>query len=483
MLFNSHVFLFAFLPLVWGGYQGILHLPLIGPKKNIISQCFLIAMSLVFYGYFHPIYLLILCGSILVNYGLSRRIDKKKGRLILGIILNVSVIFFFKYYDFFAQNINRAFGARLTLLHILLPLGISFFTFQQISFLVDSYRGETRDYRFVEYALFVTFFPQLIAGPIVLHSEMIPQFRDESRRKVSAEYMATGLYIFAVGLFKKVILADTLACAVDWGFSLAAVQLTSMEMLIISLAYTFQLYFDFSGYCDMARGIARMFHFDLPSNFNSPYKAKSILEFWERWHQTLTRFLRNYIYIPLGGNRKGKWRTYCNILVVFLVSGIWHGANWTFIVWGLMHGVAQCINRMFRKNWERVITVVRWLCTFLFVDLAWILFRADSLGDGFARIRRIFAFSSFKISPELSNKFVRYEFELFQGKLFVGNDLFALIVMGGILIICFLIVLLGKNMSELKFKPTISRSLATVVMMVWSVLALTQVSSFLYFNF
>ena len=233
-------------------------------------------------------------------------------------------------------------------------MGISFFTFQQVSYLVDSYRTqETRDYGFIEYTLFVLFFPQLIAGPIVLHKEMIPQFRNEHNRIFNSENFSRGMYIFAIGLFKKVLIADTFSQAVAIGYNNVE-NLSSLEALLVSFSYTFQIYFDFSGYCDMAIGISSMFNINLPQNFNSPYKSTSIIDFWNRWHMSLTRFLREYVYFPLGGSRKGKVRTYVNVMIVFLVSGIWHGANWTFIVWGIMHGVAQCLNRMFKNIWAKL---------------------------------------------------------------------------------------------------------------------------------
>lgn len=232
---------------------------------------------------------------------------------------------------------NAVFGSSFELKNIVLPLGISFFTFRQISYIVDSYRGETKGYTFWDYAFFVSFFPQLVAGPIVMYNEIIPKFRKPGNWHVVVENFSKGIYIFAIGLFKKVIIADRFGKAVTYGFGNIEI-LSSMEALVVSLSYTFQLYFDFSGYCDMASGIGYMFNIELPQNFNSPYNAKSIAEFWDRWHMSLTRFLRNYVYIPLGGNQRGKLRTYVNIMVVYLIGGIWHGANWTFILWGMLHG-------------------------------------------------------------------------------------------------------------------------------------------------
>lgn len=349
MLFNSYIFILFFLPVTL-----IVYFLLNRTNKYVLSNVWLICMSLWFYAYFNTSYIVIILLSISGNYIVSRILYTeyvntnkwiKRLVLIVGILINVGSIFYFKYFDFFISNVNALFNQTFELKNVLLPLGISFFTFQQISYLVDSYRGETKDYGFVEYALFVSFFPQLIAGPIVLHSEVIPQFRNKEQRKFNHDNMAKGLYIFAVGLFKKVLIADTFAKAVNWGFS-SYMNISSMDSFLVSLCYTFQLYFDFSGYCDMAVGIGNMFNIKLPNNFNSPYKATSITDFWSRWHMSLTRFLRQYVYIPLGGNRKGKVRTYINIMIVFLVSGIWHGANWTFIIWGIIHGAANCLNRV-----------------------------------------------------------------------------------------------------------------------------------------
>ena len=328
MQFNSYIFILLFLPLTVIGYFGLHRL-----GKEKAAKIFLLLMSLWFYGYFNASYLLIISGSILVNFCIAKIMEKtegiqRKSLLALGIIFNVALIFYFKYYDFFISNINIAFGTDFVLRRIVLPLGISFFTFQQISFIVDSYKGQTKGYSFWEYALFVAFFPQLVAGPIVLHSELIPQFRDENRWKPDYDNLSRGVMMFARGLAKKVLIADTFGNAVNWGFNQAAAipvgegALTSPEILIVMLSYTFQIYFDFSGYSDMATGLAAMFNFKIPQNFNSPYKALSIADFWKRWHMTLTRFLTTYIYIPLGGNRKGKVRTYVNTMIVFLVSGI-----------------------------------------------------------------------------------------------------------------------------------------------------------------
>lgn len=461
-------------------------------RKFKAAKVWITAMSLWFYGYFNMSYLPIICVSIVGNYLISKLINqsegaKKKVIMAAGIVLNVASIFYFKYYDFFISNINAIFSQDFALKNIVLPLGISFFTFQQVSFLVDSYKGETDGYDFVEYSLFVVFFPQLIAGPIVLHSEMIPQFADESRKRFNEDNFAHGLFVLAVGLFKKVIIADTLGQAVNWGF-VEVFDLTSMETLIVSLAYTFELYFDFSGYCDMAIGIGKMFNIDIPCNFNSPYKAVSIIDFWNRWHMTLTRFLRTYVYIPLGGNRKGTVRTYLNVLIVFLVSGLWHGANWTFVLWGLLHGVAQCINRLIRPVWDKLWVGIRWFITFAFVNCTWIIFRAESVSKGLRLVGKLFVqdadsakvraglFEAFKI-PEF--KFMELHVGFWRNFVESHNYIYAVIF----LVTAFLIAIFGKNMKEYEFKANARTAVVTIALLVWSILSFAQLSTFLYFNF
>lgn len=304
MLFNSYIFVFLFFPLCLLGYFGLNKL-----KLYKLSQVFVLCMSLWFYGYFNSSYLLIIIGSILVNfcfYKIFQRnlnIKIKRVLTITGVAVNVLILFYYKYYDFFISNINEIFEQDFLLKNLLLPLGISFFTFQQISFVIDAYKGEVSECTLLEYASFVTYFPQLIAGPIVTHDELIPQFHDLEKKKFNWDNFSKGIYIFALGLGKKVLLADTFGNAVNWGWS-NVLLLDTTNAIIVILSYTIQIYFDFSGYCDMAIGIGKMMNIDIPLNFNSPYKAITIREFWKRWHMTLTRFLTKYIYIPLGGAKR-----------------------------------------------------------------------------------------------------------------------------------------------------------------------------------
>ncbi len=486
MLFNSYIFILFFLPVTLVLYFGLNHV-----GKQIEAKVVLIGMSLWFYAYFHFSYLLILIGSILFNYLCARRLivsDREEIRkliLLFGVTVNLGIIFYFKYLGFFIDNINKLFGFSLSAGKILMPLGISFFTFQQISYLVDSYRKETENYDFLDYMLFVTFFPQLIAGPIVQHQEMIPQFRDSQRKGLDQDMLARGLWLFAIGLFKKVMIADVLGKGVDWGYANASV-MTGPDIAVVSLLYTMQIYFDFSGYCDMACGLANMFHLELPVNFLSPYKAASILEFWQRWHITLTRFLRKYVYFPLGGNRKGTVRTMINVMIVFLVSGIWHGAAWTFILWGVLHGVASVACRLFYNIWDRVPRWIGVISTFLFVDIAWILFRAESLEQAGIIFKTLFSPWEFRISNELLGSFDLLEFTYLEEHIGVlgnligrypGLHLVILLAASGVIVFC------RKNCHEKKFSPSIGNAVFSILLLTWSVVSLSGLSTFLYFNF
>lgn len=483
MLFNSYIFILFFLPVTLVGYFMLNHI-----GNSNAAKIELLGMSLLFYGYFNYTYLPIICVSIVGNWILSRiAIHKRniaKQIIAIGVISNLSMIFYFKYMNFFIENMNLLFKSSFMVKEILLPLGISFFTFQQISYLVDSYHGETSEYTFLEYAMFVTFFPQLIAGPIVLHDEIIPQFKEKENWHINADNISKGIYIFAVGLFKKVIVADTFNKAVIFGFGNIE-SLTSIEAAIVMLSYTFQIYFDFSGYCDMAAGIASMFNINLPINFNSPYKALSIIEFWQRWHMTLTRFLRKYVYFPLGGGRKGKRKKYLNILIVFLISGLWHGANWTFLLWGLMHGIANVATRLLGERWERLHKGFKWIVTFIFINITWIFFRADSITQAIALVKKIFVFNSFEISEKFVNCFQLVEFKYFINKCFPNvtayhANIFAMLVF---IIVALIMAVIIKNCHEKNFKPRISNGLLTIFLMFWSVISLSGISAFLYFNF
>ncbi len=482
MLFNSYIFIFLFLPLTLIGYFTLARIS----KKY--SQVFLIVMSLWFYGYFNFWYVFIIIGSILFNYLFSRILSKRpsKALLSLGIAANVLLIFYFKYLNFIKETINIVFGSDFVITNIVLPLGISFFTFQQISFVVDSFKGETKDYGFIEYALFVSFFPQLIAGPIVLHNELIPQFRDDEKRKLNIENLYSGIILFTLGLAKKVLLADTFARSVTWAFSGMIDDLRALELIIIMLSYTFQIYFDFSAYSDMAVGIGRMLNIVIPINFNSPYKALSIPDFWKRWHMTLTRFLRNYIYYPLGGNRKGQLRTYINIMIVFLVSGIWHGANWTFILWGILHGVANSLTRLFKDKYDKLHLAFQWFITFVYVNFLWLLFRADNIRQWIKMVLRIAKLEDLSVRKELFDCFSLPE-KTFLVDVLHLSALYSKIpwlFMAVFFIMAFCICLNHKNNYEREINSSsLMLTCGAAVLFALSVISLGGVSVFIYFDF
>ena len=477
MLFNSYVFMLAFLPLTLFVYFMLGRLP----ERIPLNKLFLVIASFVFYGYNNPSYVPIILTSILVNYVLSQMMlssEKKIIRLplmLLGLALNLGVLFYFKYHDFFAENINLAFGTKFSLYHLALPLGISFFTFQQLSYVIDSYQRTVPKYNILDYALFVTFFPQLVAGPIVLHSEIVPQFADVKNRHFNFDNFAPGLYAFALGLFKKVIIADTFGIAVEAGFA-AAQSLNTIEAWLIAIGYTLQLYFDFSGYCDVATGVGLMFNINIPLNFNSPYKSLNIREFWQRWHITLSRFLTTYIYFPLGGNRKGTLRTYINLMVVFLASGLWHGAGWLFLLWGMMHGAASVLYRIFRKPYDAMPKCIQWAITFLFVVVAWVFFRATSMADATGLLSSMFSLNFGPVRDGIVSAF-----ELPGGIL----SRFNLIIMAAWYVLSLFSCVFLRNTYEktMDFKPTLINAFMTVALILYVTLSLSNVSVFLYFNF
>ncbi|MDE7268270.1 MAG: MBOAT family protein [Lachnospiraceae bacterium] len=490
MLFNSYIFIFLFFPLVVLGYFAFHHF---GKPKMALG--YLLCMSMWFYGYNSIKYLFILLTSVILNYLLVELLDRtdrllyRRLLLIAGIGVNIGILFYYKYYDFFIGNVNKWFKTDYAFLRLILPLGISFYTFQQLSYVIDSYRRECEKYDFLEYAAYVIFFPQLIAGPIVYHDELIPQLRDERNHRINYENLSKGLYAFSLGLAKKVLVADTLSKIVTWGYDHQSSQ-TMLSGIIIILCYTLQIYFDFSGYCDMAYGIGYLFNVRLPFNFNSPYKANSIGEFWDRWHMTLTRFFTKYVYIPLGGSRKGKIRTYINIFIVFLVSGIWHGANWTYIVWGIVHGIAKILDRIFEKSLKWIPNIIKRILTFAFVAVAWSLFRASSL----KQFRRFW-----KYSFKLVNKYGLYDGEFVESfnnltemrilyRLGLGGiiDRYPLLPLAVFVLLLILACFFMKNTQEKveeSGKYGIRRLAVTVVLLFWSVMSLSDVSEFLYFNF
>lgn len=438
MIFNSYEFLFLFLPLVF-----FIYFYLIQRQLVVAAKGFLVFASLFFYSWWKIIYLPLILGSMLFNYIVGNSLNNsevkikyfsRKSILLFGIIANLSILGYFKYADFFISNLNLVLNINIPLLHLALPLAISFFTFQQIAYLVDSYKKETKEYDFLNYALFVTFFPQLIAGPIVHHKEIMPQFSNQSNFAINYNNIALGVFIFSIGLFKKVVLADTFAVWATYGFD-TATSLNFFDAWATSLSYTFQLYFDFSGYTDMAVGAALLFNIKLPINFNSPYKATDIQDFWRRWHITLSRFLRDYVYIPMGGSRKGNFRTYNNILITFVLGGLWHGAGWTFVFWGFLHGLALVTHRAWSNFRFKIWKWLAWLITFNFVNIAWIFFRAEKWEDAIKILNGMVDFNSISISKQFAwflNSMLQLSFYNFVGTqkdLFFSGNTYALIIM------------------------------------------------------
>lgn len=487
MLFNSYIFIFLFYPLAFIGYFGLNHI-----GKHRAASAFLFIMSLGFCGYTNIFYPLILSVSILLNYGivaiLSREASrqKKKPWLCTGILLNAGILLFLKYYNFFIENINTLFQTQLPFLALILPLGISFYTFQQISYLVDIYRGDCNRYDFLDYALYISFFPKLTQGPIAHHTEIIPALHDPEGRKVNYENMCKGIYAFALGLAKKVLLADTFAKIVNIGYG-AIGELNTPSAALVIVGYSMQIYFDFSGYCDMAWGLGSMLNIKLPINFNSPYKAQSISDFWDRWHMTLTRFFTRYLYIPLGGSRRGKARTYRNTMIVFLVSGFWHGANWTFLLWGVLHGVGMVFEKMTNIASLKLPKWLRTGITFVLVTFAWSLFRADSIQDATLLWRQLFQGGFDGLYQPITDAFqdlteisVLYRLGLshvLSSWHWFGVSVFTLLALAG----CFAMKNTQEKLEHFTFSN--KKVLVVVILMFWSILSLSEISEFLYSNF
>ena len=480
MVFSSYIFIFAFLPLVLLGFYLLPRLIAAPGRLRKAQNLLLIAASLVFYGYFNVSYLLLIAASILVNYLLAlaiqngRRQQLVKLCFVVGVLFNVLLIGYFKYYDFFIENINFLFRGSFALKHLLLPLGISFFTFQQLSFLVSVYKKEEQVEDFISYCVFVLFFPQLVAGPIVLYSEMIPQFKDESRCRFDSDNLARGIYMFCIGFFKKAVVADTLALFVDNGYAQSSLGLAAAWA--VSLCYTLQIYFDFSGYSDMAIGLGKMFNIDLPWNFLSPYQSESFTVFWRRWHITLGRALSSYIYKPLGGSRRGRARTFLNTMATFLISGLWHGAAWTFVLWGGIHGLFVAGEKLLGDRLERVPKALRVGLTFLLVNVLWVLFRAESFSQAGMVYSGMLSFGSLNLG-QLAALVLDNSFDF--------PTIVDIAYLFSLLAVLLAVVFRCRSSRLLleQFRCS-GRSLAfTVFLFCFSVLHLSRGSIFIYFNF
>ncbi len=474
MLFNSYIFIFLFLPLTLIGYFTLTKFNKIKSAKSL-----LIIASLYFYGYFNFSYLVIILVSIFANYSIGHLLHNKNRTAVerklfcaLGVVLNIGIIGYFKYSDFFISSINHLFKSDIPLLHILLPLGISFFTFQQLSFIIDTYKRKCIQYDFLNYCLFVTFFPQLIAGPIVLPNEMIPQFENMRNKSINFKNINRGIFLFSMGLAKKVLIADSVSVYANTGFDKMD-SLTFVEGWVTSLSYTTQIYFDFSGYCDMAIGIALMFNIVLPLNFNSPYLSRNFQEFWKRWHITLGRFLTNYLYIPLGGNRQGEAKTLRNLLIVFLASGLWHGAGWTFILWGLLHGVAILIHRIWKNSGKKMNKYVALFLTFNLVNAFWVFFRATTLQDAYKVLSAMINISTL---PELISRSFLDE----ATPPVLKNSVTIMILLVGL----FLLFKRKNSYWHMENMQLNRRTLLTTTSyFIVSTIFLTRIAEFIYYNF
>ena len=506
MGFNSFNFILIFMPVL----LVIWHL-LNRAEKTTLADIFLTVMSLYYYYTFGTSFLLILLVSIAVNYGLSFMMEKRKDLVkpaaVLGVLFNLALLFYFKYLGFFLDNINHIFNGNFALKEVLMPIGISFFTFGQISFIVDRSKGEAPHYPFLKYAMYTVYFPKLIQGPIAFHKEMIDQFNDRKLRRFDADTFSRGVMSFIIGLGKKVILADTLALSVNYGFHYTYF-LDTLTVIVVMLAYTFQIYLDFSGYCDMASGISMMLGYKLPVNFNSPYKAATAKELWQRWHMTLSRFFIKYVYIPLGGSRKGKAFTVLNVLIVFVLSGLWHGAGWTYICWGLMQGllvvwddlgivgVKDNTDLLKKKRYllrkEPFFMVPRAVgnfLTFTMFVVSLVFFRSQDLTYAFQMFKRLFFWtypgflfrtaSQLEIAENYVLRQIVARLGIAGGEniIYLGTLLVLLLVSG--------FIMTRSNTQEIIEKVTYKKReiLFFAIIFIWSFISLSNVSTFIYFQY
>lgn len=444
--------------------------------KDDVAKAVLIISSMIFFMTYGLYPFAILAASSIVNFLLSSLLLKHKSRALLAFAVSVNVLplLLFKYLNFFAENLARITGAGFTAIDIIQPVAISYYTFQMITWVVDSYRDETKDVKPLDYLCYVWFFPRMILGPITGWKDFIPQINDKSRFAPDPENIATGFVWFTAGMSKKLLLAARFGGAAGYGLT-TGVAMTMGEAWLCSIAYTFEIYFDFSGYCDMAAGAAKMLGIDIPMNFNSPYKADSVSDFWKRWHISLTSFLRKYIYFPLGGNRKGRVRTYLNMMAIFLISGFWHGANWTFILWGALHGFVMVLERLAGDRYKKVPKVIRMAVTFVLVNIFWVLFASPDISHAFTFIKQMFDLhhimpaASFYDSFDMGTvPFVRYHLN-------IAIPLFYVLTFAGILF--------TKNIYEKKYKPNFGTALVTGILFVWSFLYANSVAGFIYFQF
>ncbi|NRF66501.1 MBOAT family protein [Aquincola sp. S2] len=493
MLFTTAAFLLLFLPVTLAGFF------VLGRRSHAAAAGWLFLASLFFYGYWMPVFTLLLLASIGINFVTGRHIAQRvrggaqadaKRWLVLGLVFNLGLLGYFKYANFFVDNLHALFGAQLSWTRVILPIGISFYSFTQIAFLVDAYEGKVDEANPVHYGLFVTYFPHLIAGPVLHHAQMMPQFADPAIYRPRADRLIGGLAIFAIGLLKKVVLADGVAPYADAVFRPAdGGALPGMgEAWLGALAYTLQIYFDFSGYSDMAIGLSWLFNIRLPFNFDSPYQARSISDFWRRWHISLSTFLRDYLYIPLGGNRHGPARRYLNLATTMLLGGLWHGAGWTFVIWGGLHGLYLALNHGFRallgaahasleRQW--LYRSASWLLTLLVVVLAWVFFRAETLGGALRMLQAMAGFGATSATPV----------QLWQAGLHASAGAWWCLALGAVALWAPNSNRIGERLLAELEKPAAWRpmlagaALAATTLLLLVNVARDSVSAFIYFNF
>ena len=489
MQFNSYSFILLFLPLSVAGYY------LCSRITHRAGVYFLLCISVLFYAFNGITAFLLLGLSLSVNYLLVRCLNRKRSAdadhdtvcrrifLAAGVVFNCGLLFYFKYYNFAVGSAAALLGRPFEPSDIVLPLGISFYTFLQIAYLTDTYRGMTARDSLSDYLLYILYFPKILMGPLVDRQQFLKEVHDREDIRPHAAAIGSGLCMFEFGLFKKVILADSLSAGVGWCFENIGTA-TPGDFWVCMLAYTFQIYFDFSGYCDMACGISRMLGIELPMNFDSPYQALSIRDFWRRWHITLTRFLTQYIYIPLGGSRKGLIRTCLNTMIVFLISGIWHGANTTFILWGILHGLLCLWDRAVERSSRRWFSAGRWLCTFFAVNVLWLLFRSDSVSEWWILLRYMFGFGNMNVSDGLIAVFAG-RFSLLTTLLHLENA--GLVVHGFpmimLLVVCLLICLFPQNNYRRRWHFSAAEAVVSSIALCASLICLGSASVFIYNGF
>ncbi len=476
MSFNSYVFVLLFLPLAICGFYLCVY-----RFGTVASRYWLVVVSLLFYAWYNPHYLYLLLESLFFNFvcakNLNSTMKQRKLVLFVGIVVNLSFLGYFKYANFFIDNTNAFFGQHFQTLEIVLPLAISFFTLQQIAFLMDVYEGLTEEKSLIDYLLFVTFFPKLIAGPIVHHRDMMPQFFLDSAKRFNERWFIYGIFVFSVGLFKKVIIADNLADVANAGFNNADI-LTATDAWFATIAYTFQVYFDFSGYSDMAVGIGLMFNIRLPLNFNSPYKSTSIIAFWQRWHMTLTGFINEYVYMPMMRLREtfsfhySLWVT----MIAMAVVGLWHGASWNFVLFGVLHGIALVVNHLWRRYGFAFSKVFGWMLTFFWWHLTLVIFRSADVKQAWAVYQAMFTGAiSLASKPVFGSVSLFKEFPI---EIATG----LIVILSMVLLIC-CVWLKNPHDHEALFKPSFRYFVVTFACLFFSVLFIGHVTEFIYFQF